>query len=350
MGKQFVPAKIPFRRFGMLLLLSFTLAACAGGGAARRSGPPPEREEYPSPEELAGKFDRVMWKVGHESEDLAKYFVQDEGSAIVVKSDIRLEDDGDEFFEVLYDLAGARPREEGPFLVDFTVEAKRTGDRRSGQLLWTPREDAAGVLLAFDDDFEDTWKNNFDLFDRYGAKITFFILGQPGPFCTEALSRGHDVGYHSAHHLNLLKVDREVFFEETLSGIEAFRAAGIPLKAFAYPFGLWEPWMLNALAPHFKLQRGYGVSYHIYDDAVIQEGYISSTAIDNILYKDEEEFDRLISLMLRTVKFIGKGNILPLTTHNISDTADWGIKPRRLEYVLQTIRDLKLKFYRYGEL
>jgi hypothetical protein len=54
--------------------------------------------------------------------------------------------------------------------------------------------------------------------------------------------------------------------------------------------------------------------------------------------------------MLRTVKFIGKGNILPLTTHNISDTADWGIKPRRLEYVLQTIRDLKLKFYRYGEL
>jgi peptidoglycan/xylan/chitin deacetylase (PgdA/CDA1 family) len=350
MNKKFIPAKIPFRRFGIPLLLSFLLAACASGRAVRGPEPIPEGGEYPAPEDLPGRFDRVMWKITHESDDLPKYFVQDEESLIVVKSDILLEDDGNEPFEARYDLAGARPREDGRFLVDFTVEAKRTGDRRNGQLLWTPQEDATGVLLSLDDDFEDVWESNFDLFDRYGAKITFFVLGQPGPFCTEALNRGHDVGYHSAHHLNLLKVSREVFFEETLSGIEAFRAAGIPLKSFAYPFGLWEPSMLDVLVPHFKLQRGYGVSYHIYNNDAIREGYISSTAIDNILYKDEAEFDRRISLMLRTVKFIGKSNILPLTTHTISDTADWGIKPRRLEYVLQTVRDLKLKFYRYGDL
>jgi peptidoglycan/xylan/chitin deacetylase (PgdA/CDA1 family) len=267
---------------------------------------------------------------------------------MAVQADILFGDKEDEFFQVRYDLAGAVPQEAGPFLVDFTVDAR--GEQRKGRLRWTPAEGIAGVLLSLDDDYEDVWKENFDLFDRYDAKITFFVLGQPGPFCAEALGRGHDVGYHSAHHLNLPRVSPEVFFEETLAGIDAFRAAGIPLSAFAYPFGLWEPWMLQALAPHFRIQRGYGVSYHLYDKTAIKEGYVSSTAIDNILYQDEEEFDRQITLMLRTVKFIDRDNILPLTTHTISGAADWGISPRRLEYVLQTIRDLKLKFYRYGDL
>ncbi|MDR2103191.1 MAG: polysaccharide deacetylase family protein, partial [Treponema sp.] len=224
-----------------------------------------------------------------------------------------------------------------------------TGERRYGYVRWAPKEDAAGVLLSFDDNYEDIWEKNFDLLDRYGARVTFFVLGEPGPFCVKALNRGHDVGYHSAHHLNLPKVSRDVFFAETLAGIEAFRNSGIPLAGFAYPFGLWEPWMLEALAPSFAVQRGYGVTYRLYDRAAIREGYISSKAIDNILYQDDGEFEQLLSLMLRTVKFIGGDRVLPLTTHTISDTAEWGIKPRRLEYILKTIRDLGLKFYRYSD-
>jgi hypothetical protein len=145
-------------------------------------------------------------------------------------------------------------------------------------------------------------------------------------------------------------VSEEVFFQETLSDVEKFRQAGIPLRTFAYPFGLSEPWMREALASAFGIQRGFGVTYRIYTVEAIQEGYIASRSIDNILFKEEEAFDAMITSMFRTLKFIGGGRILPITTHDISDSADWGIKPRRLEFLLETAKALKLKFYRYGDL
>jgi hypothetical protein len=55
-----------------------------------------------------------------------------------------------------------------------------------------------------------------------------------------------------------------------------------------------------------------------------------------------------IDSMFRTVKFTGQGLILPLTSHIIS-SANWGITPHRLEYILKTAGDLQLNFYRYGD-
>ncbi|GHU96066.1 hypothetical protein FACS189479_09730 [Spirochaetia bacterium] len=55
------------------------------------------------------------------------------------------------------------------------AEEKSTGLRREDKLLWNVDEDAAGILLAFDDNYETGWKNYFDLFDRYGARITAII-------------------------------------------------------------------------------------------------------------------------------------------------------------------------------
>jgi hypothetical protein len=140
-----------------------------------------------------------------------------------------------------------------------------------------------------------------------------------------------------------------VFFEETTADIDAFRREGIPLTSFAYPFGLSEQWMDDALLPHFKVLRGYGTTFRTYDAASIKKGYIGCKAIDNTLYKDDDEFKALVILMLRTIKFIGGETILPLTTHNIADTAEWGIKPERLEFLLKTAKELELKFYVYKD-
>jgi peptidoglycan/xylan/chitin deacetylase (PgdA/CDA1 family) len=216
-------------------------------------------------------------------------------------------------------------------------------------LWWTVPADDAGILLALDDDYQTQWRQYFDLFDRYGAAITFFVIGEVSPFCREALDRGHDIGCHTLNHLNLLKVSPEVFYEETLSTVDGFRRAGIPLRSFAYPFGFSEPWMREALAGVFNVQRGFGVRYRIYSREEIRAGYIASVSIDNILYKTDAEFEAALGAMLRTVKFIGGDSMVPLTTHTIADDADWGISPRRLEFLFQTARDLKLRFYRYGD-
>jgi hypothetical protein len=104
--------------------------------------------------------------------------------------------------------------------------------------------------------------------------------------------------------------------------------------------------MSGVLLRHFKILRGYGTTFRIYDTSAIR-GFIASKAIDNTLYGNDNEFKALILLMLRAVRLIG--GVLPLTTHDVSVHADWGIKPDRLEFLLKTAAELKLKFYMYKD-
>lgn len=362
--------RIALGRFALLFLGLF--AACAGA-PSKRDSPIFAPEESPDPvgipfageslgeipEGLLQKLspiERIVLRVKQNSPEISKQVVLEQDSSLTVKANLTedLDHPGEiEDFEVIYDLKHAVPLDppgKSPgFWVSFSVKSLETGDLRQDRLQWVIQEDAGGILLAFDDDYQEVWESNFERFDRYGAKVTFFVKGKPDSFCRRALNHGHDLGYHTLNHLNLLQVSPEVFLQETLSPLEDFRRAGIPLHAFAYPFGFSEPWMHEELCRFFKIQRGYGVRFRVYDRESIGEGYISSTAIDNILYKQDEDFELRIQTMLRTVKFIGPGRILPLTTHTISDTADWGIKPRRLDYLLQTAKDLKLHFYRYQD-
>jgi peptidoglycan/xylan/chitin deacetylase (PgdA/CDA1 family) len=343
--------------FFVYILLSGILMSCAGHRPMAASGTsrPKERaspaEAPEAPPERADSLEQAILRVKRNSQDIKKYFVLDAEDPIVVKADlagIRYDTEETETFEVVYDLKRLHPQRFG-FEVPFMVKALGTGVMRHDTLHWNLHDDEAGILLAFDDDHHEVWERNLGLFDRYGAKVTFFVQGAYLPFCISALNRGHDVGYHTLNHLNLPKVSRDVFFEETLGPVDAFRAEGVPLTSFAYPFGLSEPWMHEELLKSFTILRGYGVTFRVYDSHAIRKGYISSKAIDNILFKQDADFEEVITLMLRTVKFIGGDTILPLTTHTISDTADWGIKPHRLEYLLQAAGDLRLRFYRYKD-
>ena len=296
--------------------------------------------------------DPVIIKVKQNSPEIKKYFFLDENKDIVVMAkfaEVRKGTDETAHYEVSYDLAHTETDGSGVFLIPFAVESVETGIIQHDKLFWEPGTDNAGILLSFDDDFMEVWKNNFDLFDHYNAAVTFFVQGEYSLFCNEALERGHDIGYHSLNHLNLPKVTRASFNKQTLSAVDKFRNSGVPLNSFAYPFGLSQPWMHDVLFRTYKILRGYGVTYRLYHSAQIKDGYIISKALDNTLFKKDEDFRATVVLMLRTVKFIGDDMILPLTTHDISDTADWGIKPRRLEYILQSANDLQLKFYRYRD-
>jgi hypothetical protein len=151
------------------------------------------------------------------------------------------------------------------------------------------------------------------------------------------------------NHLNLLQVSREEFYRETMEAVDSYREAGIPLGSFAYPFGLSEPWMREALAGTFAIQRGFGVRYRLYNRETLKGGYIVSLSIDNITYKTDREFETTLTMMLRTAKFIGRDSLVALTTHAIADEADWGISPSRLEYLFRAARELDLRFYRFGD-
>jgi peptidoglycan/xylan/chitin deacetylase (PgdA/CDA1 family) len=300
---------------------------------------------------VISSWETVIRRIKENSPEIKKYFILDENRDIIVKAEIieTRQDRELESFEVIYHMKQRWNEESGGFWIPFSVVSLETGAIRQDLLFWKPLKDITGILLAFDDDFLEAWESIFDLLDQYGARVTFFVQGEYSSFFNAALDRGHDVGYHSLRHLNPQRIARELFLEESLSQVEIIRGAGVPLVSFAYPFGLSEPWMHEELLKHYKILRGYGVTFRVYDSAAVKEGYISSRALDNILFKQDEDFETVINLMFRTVKFIGGDLILPLTSHDISDSADWGIKPRRLEYLLQTAKHLQLNFYRYSD-
>jgi len=352
--------KNPYRPFFLVLLPCILLCACESlSRQARRPRPAAETgKELPviflsSPEglppPLKQPFENALDKIKRNGKDMDKYFVTDKEGRITVKSDLRDENGN---FEIVYDLENAKELGNSAYEVGFSCLDKESGMLLKDVLVWNISASASGLLLAFDDDFTDAWERYFDLFDKYKAKVTFFINGNAGgkvnPFCAKALNRGHDVGYHSLNHLDLRKMPRKEFNRETVEPVKAFGDAGIPVLSFAYPYGFYEPWMHDALLGSFGVLRGYGTAFRLYNEKEIRRGYISSRAVDNTVIPSDGDFYRIVNTMLRTVKFIDKNLVLPVTTHDISAAA-WGISPRRLEYLLKTANGLGLVFYRYSD-
>ena len=210
-------------------------------------------------------------------------------------------------------------------------------------------ENGSGILLAFDDYFPDSWREHFDLFDKYNARVTFFVLSEyPDSFCFEAKQRGHEIAYHTINHLRLPEINDELFVKETTSAIKAFNEKGLELHAFAYPYGDWESWMHERLLEHYEVVRGFDRFFHIYKKESLGRGYISSMSIDNLCYKTDESFrNRIIYAVYNAKK--NANMIITLTTHQISN-ADWGITKERLEFLLKTCNDVNLKFFRYQDI
>jgi peptidoglycan/xylan/chitin deacetylase (PgdA/CDA1 family) len=207
--------------------------------------------------------------------------------------------------------------------------------------------ESPGIALSFDDCYLETWEKHFDLFDKYNAKVTFFVNADTvSPFMFHAQNRGHEIAYHTSDHSYLPGLSREHFFEQTVSRISLFKEAGVELTTFAYPCGAYESWMNDELLKYYKVVRGFR-RFKLYGREDMKSGFIHSKSIDNIRYKSEKWFRWQIYRMLKSAKMQGK--IVPLTTHDISGDG-WGITPERLEYVLQKCHEYGLTFYRYKDL
>ncbi|MCL2276416.1 MAG: polysaccharide deacetylase family protein [Treponema sp.] len=339
--------------------------------------PPPEIiEEIIIPPPVLTPEEQLIIRIKENGDDIEKFFTVDRNERITIKADLI---HNNQLFEITYDLENLIEHEKSVYEVGFTVRLIETlnketqydsDDHQEGKndsetgndddnqpeipdfiqsvLIWRPVPGNAGILLSFDDDYQDTWERYLDFFDEYEAKVTFFLMGGYHPFSALAVERGHDVGFHSLNHPDLRQLSREVFNREAIESAQAFRQAGIPVTSFAYPYGFYYNWMHNALLEHFTVLRGYGTSFLIYDKNNIKSSYIVSRAIDNTVMQRDDYFDYTIKMMLRTVKFMDRNWVLPMTSHNISN-GSWAIRHNRLEFLLQTAADLKLKFYKYSD-
>ena len=206
----------------VLSIVVVSLSSCAGLSGARRSRPedsPREAAENTGlrPEYPVSALEQAAAKVKADSPELRKYFrLEDEVSpdspgktGILVLGEIR---EGDREFDIRYDLSEA-PDSRNRMKIGFSLHDKNSELLLKDEFVWNipgesgdTAENPTGLLLAFDDDYREAWESAFDLFYRYRARVTFFVQGDYSAFCKRALERGHDIGYHTAHHLNLLNL------------------------------------------------------------------------------------------------------------------------------------------------
>jgi peptidoglycan/xylan/chitin deacetylase (PgdA/CDA1 family) len=323
---------------------------------------PIEQMILPEPEPL----EKALLMLKTDLINVKKYFFTDEdnyideGIKVIKKIFVKgiCEIEGYEF-PVIFDLINSEKIDENLYRIPFMLENPIDGIFYNDELVWTPAQDKSGILLSFDDHYWNIWRQYFYMFENYGAKVTFFVMGNydldGAPpfrlsglknFCNDTLLHGHDLGYHTLSHPSLNQVSRAEFLRETTEAAASFFNAGIKLSSFAYPYGVSRQWMRDTLVSVFPVTRDYSHYIHLYNTETIGGGYIISASIDNFLYPDDKVFEDDIGFLLLAAKFTGNG-ILPLSSHIISNTADYGIKPHRLEFLLRTAQELKLNFYTF---
>jgi peptidoglycan/xylan/chitin deacetylase (PgdA/CDA1 family) len=131
---------------------------------------------------------------------------------------------------------------------------------------------SAGVALSFDDAYIDHWLYGADLYEKYGARLTFFIayFDQLTPDQRAALhelaSRGHAIEPHSVKHLRApVYVEHNglaaYIDNEVLPSIEVLRAEGFDVTTYAYPYGARTGEIDRAVLRHLPLVRSVSFTW-----------------------------------------------------------------------------------------
>jgi hypothetical protein len=123
-----------------------------------------------------------------------------------------------------------------------------------------------GLALSFDGHNLANWHSLRPLFDRRGARVTFFIssfwvLTEDELRMLRELARdGHAIEYHSTNHGNAEELVASSGMERYLAedifpDLERMREAGFDPTSFAYPYGARTSAIDDALLQHFALLR-----------------------------------------------------------------------------------------------
>ena len=225
-------------------------------------------------------------------------------------------------------------------------------------------DEKTGILLSFDDYYKDNWESALDIFSEYDLTATWFPFGdlnRIGNFCNLALQKGHDVGYHTYSHIELVKgTSEDVVKQQCYDPLVKFYYNDIPLKSFAFPGGKYDTWMIPYLQGFYKYLRMFHNDPIYYNYNVINERrWFRSNSIDQ-KWLPSEDFKETIDKRLLKTKICKY--IYPCTTHyilaenehlydkngNIDDL--FTIKEEDLRYLLRRINDFKLNSLKFRDL
>jgi len=134
------------------------------------------------------------------------------------------------------------------------------------------------IFLSFDDRHIEEWFNALSLFEKYEAKITFYLTHIPlitekeWKMVGDFKEAGHTIGFHGTNHLDARKFITKMgcqkyIFKEISPGIEILRKKGFDdIQNFAYPYGRDGLEAEKCLSKHFNTLRTIGFRFYSKDE------------------------------------------------------------------------------------
>lgn len=128
-----------------------------------------------------------------------------------------------------------------------------------------------GIIFTFDDQYVTDWVNFRDMFNLYDIKATFFISRPQLLDSTEIAglktlqNDGHEIGCHSANHLNALDFEDSIdayINSEVLPALNILEEHGFEITSFAFPFGKSTPEIDAAVSEYFTFVRKATYNYN----------------------------------------------------------------------------------------
>ena len=229
-----------------------------------------------------------------------------------------------------------------------------------------PTKNQAGVTLTFDDTTISSWYNLRTMFAKYQAKATFFVshffsLDKTQINQLKTLeTQGSEIGCHTHNHKGVHKDFNsdparvnEYIQDQIVPAYNLMKNAGFNPVSFAYPYGEHQADYDKAVRAYFPNIR---LTYDDYQaDLVNQKAiYHSSNSNYNLLSGagiDTDFKNSFPEIETALIKARKNGEIITFYAHAIVNDANksYNILPKKLERVVESAKNLGLKFYTYKE-
>ena len=230
----------------------------------------------------------------------------------------------------------------------------------------TVNKSGPGIVITFDDHYVESWYSARELFNEYGARVTFFIdnyhqLSTDELNMLRVLNRdGHEIASHGLNHLNALEfIDSnslEAYLAEEINpSINIMGKDYLKPTASAYPFGARTEKIDEALFNIFKIIRGTTYTSNrirlkdlnsVYYKPGKSNRLVFGVGIDGIYRNTIEEILEGID------RAKNNGEILVIYAHIIGEEEDehnYIVSKNKLEMILQYVKENNMTFYTISE-
>ena len=214
-----------------------------------------------------------------------------------------------------------------------------------------------GVLcLTFDDSHFVAWEATLPIFARYNAHATFFAYHEIDEKAVVSLRRlskaGHSIGLHGYKHLRAPETIAELgeagyVATEIEPQLSVCRAAGLPVRSFAYPYNARTEETDAMLVRHgFSRLRAGSVSFSPFHAAELKSRrHFDGLGIGPIYNRDGNE----VAAMLESVA--ANNEVAVFFSHGIFDKSIHNHMSRTdLETILSAAQKLGIAVLGFDEL